>query len=88
MLLLTAGMLERLCGPDAVRSGEAKAVVRLFAGQDDGDPFQAVRVLAAVPEMDGELEEGGFWKSAFDLPEAGHVDDLPEKMTVVVVIVR
>lgn len=91
-LLLTAGMLERLCGAEATRSSDAarKAVAGVLAGRSDSDPFETARILAALPEMDGKLDEGGFCKfKPFDLPEqAANVDHLPERMTVVVVIDR
>jgi hypothetical protein len=90
--LLTPGMLERLCGPEATRSSDAarRAISALLAGRAGGDPFESARVLAAVPEMDGEMDEGGFCKfKPFDLPEqAGHVAELPGKTVVVVVLDR
>jgi hypothetical protein len=89
-LLLTPGMVERLCGADATRSSDAarKAITNLLSGHSAVDPFEAARILAAVPEMDGELDEGGFCKfEPFDLPEqAGHVDELPSKTVVAVVV--
>jgi hypothetical protein len=91
-LLLTPGMLERLCGPEATRSSDAarRAISALLAGRSAGDPFESARILAAVPELDGEMDEGGFCKfKPFDLPEqAGHVDELPSKTVVVVVLDR
>lgn len=89
---LTPGMLERLSGADSTRSSDAarEAVAALLGGRSAIDPFEAARVLAAVPEMDGEVDEDGFCKFApFDLPEqAGHVDELPAKTVVVVVVDR
>jgi len=89
---LTPGMLERLCGPDSTRSSDAarKAISGLLSGQSAVEPFEAARVLAAVPEMNGELDEDGFCKfPPFDLPEqAGHVDELPARTVVVVVVDR
>src|SRR5262245_8775945 len=89
---LTPGMLERLCGSDSTRSSDVarKAIAGLLAGRSPVEPFEAARVLAAVPEMDGEVDEGGFCKFApFDLPEqAGHVDELPARTVVVVVVKR
>ena len=89
-LLLTPGMLERLCGAEATRSSDAarRAVTALLAGGGGGEPFEAARVLAAVPELDGEMEEGGFCKfRPFDLPEqAAHVEELPSRTVVLVVL--
>jgi hypothetical protein len=89
---LTAGMLERLAGAEATRSSDAarKAVSGVLSGRSVLESFEAARVLAAVPEMDGEIDEEGFCKfDPFDLPEqAGHVDELPPKSVVVVVVDR
>jgi hypothetical protein len=89
-LFLTPGMLERLCGAAATRSSDAasEALGRLLSGRSDADPFEAARVLAAVPELNGEVDEGGFCKfKPFDLPEqAGHVDELPAKTVLLVVV--
>jgi hypothetical protein len=91
-LFLTPGMLERLCGADSTRSSDAarKAICGLLSGHSAIEPFEAARVLAAVPEMNGELDEDGFCKfQPFDLPEqAGHVDELPARTVVVVVVDR
>jgi hypothetical protein len=85
-------VVERLCGAEAVRSPEAtrRALRRLFSGQGNGDPFEAARILAAVPELDGELDETGFCKfRAVELPEqALIVEGLPEQTTVVIAIDR
>lgn len=91
-LLLTKGMVERLCGHESTRTSELalRSISDILSGRADGDPFEAARILAAVPELDGKLDEGGFCKfKPFDLPEqAGHVDELPERMVIVVVIDR
>lgn len=88
--LLTPGMIERLCGPDAARSPEMarKAFTKLLSGEGDTDPLEAARILAAVPELEGEMETGGFGRFPhFELPEqASCVDELPERTTVIVVI--
>jgi hypothetical protein len=89
-LLLTRGMMERLCGAESTRSDESarKALSRLLAGRGDGDAFETARILAAVPEMDGEMDGSGFCRFRyFEVPEqAGHVDELPERTMLVVVI--
>jgi hypothetical protein len=88
--LLTPGVVERLCGGDAVRSADSvrKALLRLFSGQSPGEPFETARILAAVPELDGEVDETGFCKfRPVELPEqALIVDSLPEQTTVAIVI--
>jgi hypothetical protein len=90
-LLLTPGMVARLAGVEAVRSPEAtrKALLRLFSGQG-GDPFETARILAAVPELDGEVDEAGFCRfAAVELPEqAASLEGLPEQTTVLIVIDR
>jgi hypothetical protein len=90
--LLTPGVVERLCGGEAVCSAEMarKGLLRLFAGQGTGEPFETARILAAVPELEGEVDETGFCKfRAVELPEqALAVDGLPEHTTVAIVIDR
>jgi hypothetical protein len=91
--LLTPGVLERLCGPDLARGADIvrKVLTRLFAGQSGRDPFETARILAAVPDLDGEVDATGFCKfKPVDLPEqaAALVDELPEHTAVVVVIAR
>jgi hypothetical protein len=88
--LITPGVLQRLCGPDAVPGADAarKALLRLFNGQGTGDPFETARILAAVPELDGDMDETGCGEfRTVELPDQAHlVDALPEQTTVVIVI--
>jgi len=65
-----------------------RALLRLFGGQGNNDPFETARILAAVPELDGEVDETGFCKfRAVELPEqALNLEGLPEHTAVVIVI--
>ncbi len=90
--ILTPGVVQRLCGPEAARGGEAmrRALLDLFAGRGRPDPFETARILAAVPELDGKVDDTGLCRfRAVELPEqAGAVEALPEQTAVVVVIDR
>jgi hypothetical protein len=89
-LLLTPGVLERLCGSEALRGPAAvrESLARLFAGHSRQDSFEASRILAAVPDLDGEVDATGFCKfAAFELPElACVVDRLPEGTNLAIVL--
>jgi hypothetical protein len=89
---LTPGVVQRLCGPEATRGAETmrRALLEVFAGRGRGDPFETARILAAVPELDGKVDDRGFCKfRPVELPEQAQVlDGLPEHTAVVIVIDR
>jgi hypothetical protein len=91
VFLLTAGMIEQICGPNALQSRDwtRSALRHLFEGKSQGEAREIARVLSAVPELSGTIDSAGECELSFDLPaQAGDFDSMPEVRAIVVVIDR
>jgi hypothetical protein len=90
--LLTKGMIEHLCGPDTLQSGNwtRTALQHLFEEGGNQDPSEIAWVLSAAPEMSGEFGPGGESVfPRFDLPpQSTGFRSIPEVVAIVVVIDR
>src|SRR5207248_2918277 len=86
---LEPAVVDRLKAAAAKEGNEKPSLREVFRDDLVARSFEVARVLAAVPELEGTIDENGACEfHRITLPETCSAIPLPEEVTIVVVIDR